>query len=148
MTVEVYHIDDYKSGNRPYEGHHLNQEVKLTKSTMAIRLRKGDFYIPMDQVANRYIFETLEPQGEDSFFTWNFFDPTLAQKEGYAAYSFEDIAADYLSHNPELRAKIETRKSTDSVFARSAAAQLNYVYQQSPWIEPAYMRYPVYRIAR
>ena len=59
--------------------------------------------IVMNQVANRFLIETLEPQAEDSYFTWNFFDAILGQKEGYSAYSFEDIAADYLKKNPELK---------------------------------------------
>ncbi len=31
----------------------------------------------MNQKANRYIVETLEPQGVDSYFGWNFFDGIL-----------------------------------------------------------------------
>ena len=52
----------------------------------------------MNQVANRFLIETLEPQAEDSYFAWNFFDGILGQKEGYSAYAFEDIAADYLKN--------------------------------------------------
>jgi hypothetical protein len=100
----------------------------------------------MDQVANRFLIETLEPQAEDSYFTWNFFDPILSQKEGYSAYAFEDIAAAYLKNNPDLKLKMDQRRATDSVFAKDERAQLNYVYQNSPWFEPAYMRYPVYRV--
>ena len=111
-----------------------------------MNFRKGDFYIPLNQAANRFIIETLEPQGEDSYFTWNFFDPILGQKEGYSDYHFEDVAAEYLKNNPELKAKLDQRKTTDSAFAKSAGAQLNFVYQNSPWIEPAYMMYPVYRL--
>jgi len=36
-----------------------------------------------------------EPQGEDSYFAWNFFDPILGQKEGCSDYAFEDIAAEF-----------------------------------------------------
>jgi len=100
----------------------------------------------MNQVANRFLIETLEPQAEDSYFTWNFFDAILGQKEGYSAYAFEDIAADYLKSNPELQQKMQARKQTDTAFANNARAQLNFVYQNSPWFEPVHMTYPVYRI--
>jgi len=88
----------------------------------------------------------LEPTGEDSYFAWNFFDPILGQKEGYSGYVFEDIAEEFLKQNPAVREKLEQRRATDSSFAKSAGAQLNFVYQQSPYNEPGLLRYPVYRV--
>ena len=146
IEVEVYKIEDYKTLARQYEMHHLNSDVKISSTVQLIRFRKGDWYIPLNQVANRFLIETLEPQAEDSYFAWNYFDAILGQKEGYSAYAFEDIAADYLKKNPELVSKMDQLRKTDTVFAKSGRAQLNYVYQQSPWYEPDHMRYPVYRV--
>lgn len=111
-----------------------------------VNFRKGDWYIPLNQEGNRFIMEVLEPQAEDSYFTWNFFDGILGQKEGYSAYAFEDIAADYLKNNATLRNQLEQQRATDTSFAKSARAQLDFVYQHSPWVEPAFLRYPVYRV--
>lgn len=146
IYAEVYKIEDYKTAPRQYEMHHLNSEVKISTSMQSIRFSKGDWYIPMNQVANRFLIETLEPQAEDSYFAWNYFDPILGQKEGYSAYSFEDIAADFLKNNPDVKMKLDQRRATDTVFSKDGRAQLNFVYQNSPWFEPAYMRYPVYRV--
>jgi hypothetical protein len=146
VQVQWYKIETYQSGMRPFEGHHLNNNVKYSVSTSRVNFRKGDYFIPMNQDANRFLIETLEPNGEDSYFTWNFFDPILGQKEGYSDYHFEDVAADYLKKNPDLQQKLEQRKAADSSFAKSGATQLNFVYQNSPWFEPANMQYPVYRI--
>jgi len=146
LEVEVYNIDDYKTSARQYEMHHINSEMKIRTSLQQMKFRKGDYYIPMDQSANRFVIETLEPQAEDSYFAWNFFDAILGQKEGYSGYSFEDIAAIYLKTNPDLKNKLEQRRSTDTVFAKSANAQLNFVFQNSPYFEPVNMRYPVYRL--
>ncbi|HEX5654265.1 MAG TPA: M14 family metallopeptidase [Chitinophagaceae bacterium] len=148
MEVEAYKIEDYKTMSRQYEMHHLNSEVKISSSLQKINFRKGDWYIPMNQDANRFLIETLEPQGEDSYFAWNYFDAILGQKEGYSAYAFEDIAAEYLQHNAELQAKMQQRRATDSLFAKDPRAQLNFVYQNSPWYEPAHLRYPVYRVIK
>ncbi|RYY60323.1 MAG: hypothetical protein EOO05_10310 [Chitinophagaceae bacterium] len=148
IEVEVYHIDEYKSAPRPYEGHHPNTDVKLHTTVEKVTYRKGDYYIPMNQPANRFLVETLEPQAEDSYFSWNFFDGILGQKEGYSAYAFEDIAADYLKSQPAIREGLEKRRAADSSFAKSASAQLNYVYQQSKWFEPSYLRYPVTRVVK
>jgi hypothetical protein len=146
IEVEVYRIDDYKTSPRQYEMHHLNSDVKISSRTKQMQFRKGDYYIPLNQVANRFLIETLEPQAEDSYFAWNYFDGILGQKEGYSAYAFEDIAADYLKKNPEMKAKLSQRVATDSIMANSGRAQLNFVYENSPWFELDYLKYPVYRV--
>lgn len=146
IQVTVYHIEEYKASPRAYEGHHMNGSVKIRSSVQSISFRKGDWMIPMNQHGNRFIMEVLEPEAEDSYFVWNFFDPILGQKEGYSAYAFEDIAAAYLQQNPELQKQLEEKRASDSSFAASARDQLDFVYRNSPWFEPAFMRYPVYRI--
>lgn len=146
IEVEVYRIDDYKPAAGAYEGHHLNRQVIVSSNRQVIHFRKGDWYIPMNQVANRFLIETLDPRAEDSYFTWNFFDAILQQKEGYSAYAFEDIAATYLKGNKELQLQLEEKRKTDTAFAKSASRQLDFVYQHSPYYEPDHLRYPVYRV--
>lgn len=146
VEVEVYTIESYESTTEAYESHHINSKVKISKRVEEKQFRKGDWYIPMNQKANRFLMETLEPQGMDSYFAWNFFDGILQQKEGFSAYVFEDIAAEYLNQNPEIRKKLEDKKKADPGFAKDAYAQLNFVYENSPWIEPGFMQYPVYRV--
>jgi len=147
-TIEVqwYKIENYQTSARPYEGHHPNSQTRVSSNTKTMTFRKGDWYIPMNQEANRFLIETLEPQGEDSYFAWNFFDPILGQKEGYSDYAFEDIAAEYLQNHPDLKAKVDQRMASDSAFANSVRAQLDFVFTNSPYFEPAYLQYPVYRI--
>lgn len=146
INVELYYISNYKSSNTPYEGHHLNSGVTLTKKIQKVSFRKGDYYIPMNQKANRYLIETLEPEAEDSYFVWNFFDGILGQKEGFSGYAFEPIAAEYLRKHPQLKIELDKKKKADSVFAKSAAAQLNFIYENSPFLEPDYKKYPVMRV--
>jgi hypothetical protein len=146
MEVEVYRIEDYQTAPRQYEMHHPNSNVKLSTKIEKLSFQKGDYIIPMNQSANRFLVEVLEPQGPDSYFSWNFFDGILSQKEGFRGYAFEDIAAQYLKDHPELKSKLEERRAADSAFAKSASAQLDFVYKNSPFYEPAHMRYPVFRI--
>jgi hypothetical protein len=146
INVSYYHIDDYASSARPYEKHHFNYNVKLTEIPASIRFLKGDYIIYTGQRADRYIIETLEPQAGDSYFRWNFFDAILQQKEGYSDYRWEDVAADYLEQHPEIRTQLEEKKKTDTAFAASAPAQLNFVYKNSPYYELEHLRYPVYRL--
>lgn len=146
MVVETYKITDYKSAPRQYEGHHLNSEVKVDTLLTSVLVRAGDYLILMNQPANRFIMEVLDPRAPDSYFAWNFFDPILGAKEGYSSYVFEETAAELLANDPRLQQKLEARKQTDSAFAKSAGQQLNFVYQNSRYAEPGFMRYPVYRL--
>jgi len=148
VEVEVYRIEDYKTSPRPYEMHHLNSDVKLSSTKKIMKFRKGDYLIPMNQVANRFLMEVLEPQADDSYFAWNYFDGILGQKEGYSSYAFEDIAEQFLKENPSVKEKLEQRRASDSAFAKNGSAQLNFVYQNSPYYEPDHLRYPVYRIVQ
>jgi hypothetical protein len=146
FEVETYRIEDYSTAARPYEGHHANSNVKVSWQKQSLTFLKGDWYIQLDQPGNRFLMETLEPQAEDSYFAWNFFDAILGQKEGYSAYVFEDKAAAYLQTQPDLKKQLEQRVATDSSFAKSGRAQLDFIYKNSPWYEPDHNRYPVFRV--
>jgi hypothetical protein len=148
IEVEVYRIEDYKSYPKPYEKHHKNYDVVTSLKKDTIRFLKGDYLIYCNQPAKRYLVEMLEPKGEDGFFAWNFFDAILQQKEGYSDYRWESVAADYIKQHPGVKQLLEDKKKSDSVFAASSSAQLNFVYKHSPYYEPAHMRYPVYRLVK
>ncbi|HEY8388689.1 MAG TPA: M14 family metallopeptidase [Parasegetibacter sp.] len=146
ITVEVYHIEEFTASTRVVEGHHPNSNVKIRKSISPMRFRKGDYFIPMNQTGNRFLVEVLEPEGEDSYFYWNFFDPILTQKEGFSTYVFEETALEYLQKNPDLKKQLEEKRKTDTAFAKDGRANLEFIYKNSPYYEPDYMRYPVYRV--
>ena len=146
LNLQMYYIADYKTGTRPYEGHYLHNGVKLTPGEMKVKFYAGDYVVYTNQPLNRYIVETLEPQGVDSFFAWSFFDSILGEKEGFSNYVFEDVAADYLKQNPDVRQKLDEEKAKDPRLASSAQAQLTFVYRNSPYFEKTYLRYPVGRI--
>lgn len=145
IEVEQYYIEDFDTGERPYEAHYLHSNVKVRKVVRKWKFYKGDYIVRTNQALNRFIIETLEPQGFDSFFAWNFFDGILMQKEYFSSYVFEDTAAELLKEDPELKRVFEQKKVNDTSFASDPAAQLNYIYQRSPYYEPTYMLYPVAR---
>ncbi len=148
IALEMYYIQDYKSGNRPYEGHYVHNNVVLDTEMMTRTYHKGDYVVYVNQPANRYIVETLEPQGVDSYFAWNFFDAILQQKEGYSDYVFEDSAAEYLKQHPDLQKQLEEKRAADSEFAKSADAQLDFIYKNSPYYEKTHNLYPVGRLVK
>jgi hypothetical protein len=43
---------------------------------------------------------------------------------------------------------LDQRRATDSAFANNGRAQLDFVFANSPFFEPAYLQYPVYRLVK
>lgn len=146
LSVETYNIKDYSSRNRPYEGHYFHDNVVVEKQLREIKFRAGDVLVPVNQITNRYIVETLEPQATDSFFRWNFFDSRLQMKEGFSSYVFEDEAIEILENNEDLKKELEARKASDKTFRESAYAQLRFIFMESEHQEASYMQYPIYRL--
>lgn len=148
IEVEAYRIENVKPLASAIENHHFNTEVQVSASVTKPTFHKGDHYIPMNQTANRFLIEVLEPHAPDSYFAWNFFDGILGQKEGFSNYAFEETAAKLLKENSALKKKLEEKKMSDSTFSKSGMAQLNFIYQNSSYFDPSYLRYPVYRVIR
>jgi hypothetical protein len=146
MELSVYRIVNYETIPKPFEGHYLHKNVSYRKQTERVRLYKGDYLIATAQTAKRYLVETLEPNAPDAFFAWGFFDAILQQKGGYSDYVFEENAAQLLEENSALKKALDDKKATDSSFRKNGEAQLDFVYHHSPFAEPEFMRYPVFRI--
>ena len=146
LIVSVYHIDGYKSYPQAYEKHHKNYAVEASLHQKQVQLIKGDYIAYLNQPANRYLVEVLEPTADDGFFAWNFFDGILQQKEGYSDYRWEDIAASVLKNDTSLQRKLEAKKGSDAKFAANSKAILEYIYENSHYYEEAFKKYPIYRI--
>tara|TARA_R110002012_G_scaffold114079_1_gene260277 strand:- start:86543 stop:88234 length:1692 start_codon:yes stop_codon:yes gene_type:complete len=147
LSVEIYHIEDYKTVSNPYEGHYVHYNTKVKSSNQKVALRKGDYLIDTRQKARRYLVEILEPEAQDSFFNWNFFDSILQQKEGFSGYVFEQKAENILSDMPEEEQnEFSNKQENDSSFASSNYAQLDWIFKRSEHYEKSHKRYPVYRL--
>jgi Zinc carboxypeptidase len=147
VEVESYRIVSVKNRDA-WEGHYFHTKVVTERLTHTRRFDAGDYVVYLNQDANRYLMETLEPDAPDSWFAWNFFDPILAQKEYFSDYVFEDLAAEFLAKNPSVRAELEAAKAADPDLAADGQAQLDWVYRHSPWYEPTHRLYPVARLVK
>lgn len=148
MEVESYRIESFDTAKLPYEGHYPHNNTKVAVTTRKVLFHKGDYLIDTQQPGVKYLLETLEPQGVDSFFNWNFFDAILQQKEYFSAYVFEDTAAKLLKTNPKLKTEFDTKKLNDKAFAWNPEAQLDWIYTHSEYYEKTHMEYPVYRVVK
>lgn len=146
FNVTSYKIDSYETRRQPYEGHYGHYNIKLSKSQIEKTFNKGDRLVYTNQKALRYLLETLEPEGPDSFFSWNFFDTILQQKEGFSPYVWEDKAKSLLIQYPKLQVDFNLKKTYDKAFADNWYAQLEWLHKQSVFYEKAHLQYPIYRI--
>lgn len=145
-NVESYTIESFKTANRPYEGHYLHYDTKVSSTLESIAFEAGDILVPAHQEGIRYLLETLEPAAVDSFFNWNFFDTILQQKEGFSPYVFEDTALAMLQNDSVLRQEFESKKQNDIEFSENWYAQLDWLFKRSELYEKAHNQYPVYRV--
>lgn len=148
MEVYGYYIKKFETTKNPYEGHYLHYDIKTELKKRKIHFYTGDYICYLNQVQNRYIAETLEPEGMDSFFAWSFFDSILQQKEYFSSYMFEKTAEELLQKHPEMREKLEQEKKNNPSLRQNHYAQLDFIYWLSPYYEPTHLAYPVYRIER
>ena len=144
--AKVAIVRDFSSLSKPWEGHfkHINTKVEFIEEE--VRIEKGDIRIDAHQFNSQFIHAVLQPQMEDSYFSWNFFDSYLQQKEYFSAYVFVDKIDEILSNDPALKSSFEKRKLEDLDFRNSEAMQLHFLYQNSPYFEQSYMRLPIYFI--
>lgn len=145
LFTEYYYIDDYESYSSPYNGHYKHYNTSLIKEKGQLRFMKGDLLIPVRQKAIEYIVQTLEPEGEDSFFNWNFFDAILSRKEYFSPYVFESIAKELLKKDSSLSRDFYNKRAEEENFRNNHYAQLRFIYERSPWSEETYKRYPIAR---
>lgn len=148
LRAEVHRITDMRTAREPYEGRYLHRDIRTTIAVEEVQARAGDLLVPLGTRHDRFLMEVLEPDAPDSYFAWGFFDAILQQKEWFTDYVFEDVAADLLKRDPSLRAALEERRAADPDFAADGWAQLAFVFQRSPYMEPGYRRYPVVRVLR
>lgn len=146
ILAHFYKILDYKTPKEPYENHYLHSEVKVEELKMRKKYFIGDFVIPMGYATDRFVIETLEPEAEDSYFAWNFFDGILQRKEYFSDYIFSGQLDQIFAKNPNLLDEYQKKLLTDSLFNSNINLQLNYLYTKSEFAEPYHRIYPVARI--
>ena len=144
MNLQVSIVSDYKSNTKPYEGHFKHREIQVKQKKVELQLKKGDILISTKQQGAFFIHSVLQSRAEDSYFSWNFYDSYLQQKEYFSNYVFIDQVAEILKSNPELKVTFEEKKASDPNFKNSEWEQLYFIYSNSPYFEQTFMRLPVY----
>jgi len=146
LKASSYRINSYKSLTKPYEGHFKHNSILFDKFEVNLSLKPGDILIPTKQRGRNFILAALIPDAEDSFFSWNFYDSYLQQKEYFSSYVFIDQVKFILDSNPKLKLDFEKMKKESESFRNSEWEQLYFIYKNSPYFEKSFMVLPIYSI--
>ena len=144
MELGVFEVVDYKPSEKPYEGHFRLKDIKIKRSVREVKLKKGDYHIKTNQFASSFIHAVLQPESEDSYLSWNFFDSYLQQKEHFSSYVFIDKIEEILLNDPELNQAYKRRIKDDKSFRESEWEQLYFIYKHSPYYEKSVNILPIY----
>ena len=145
ITGTGMYITGFDNGKKPYEGHYLHKEVTVRDSIITMEFNKGDYVISSQQKGWRYVLNVLEPESDDSFFAWNFYDEVLQQKEWYSTYVFEPYAQKMLETDVELKIRYDYKLENDPQF-ENGQYRLYWLYTQSPFYEKEHNRLPLLKL--
>ena len=147
LTVEVYYIDSLVWATEVSNGHHFHDKFATHKEVQTIPYYAGDYLVPVNQDANYFIVNQLEPEGPDSYFRWNFFDPCLEDREWFSPHPvLEDKIARYLDEKPASRKMLDDAIAANPKMAKDRTAQMYFVYMRCGLYNKWYNRYPVARV--
>lgn len=144
MELTRQRVVDYKPSSRPYEGHYSYRKQKIQYEKATVFLRKGSVRIDLNQEKAYFLLHVLMGASDDGYFTWNFMDSYLDEKEYFSPYVFEDVAAQLLKEHPEWLTELNEKKKEDLQFANSQWEQLFFIYKKSNYFEPNVGVLPIY----
>lgn len=143
VTVELMRLPQARTSPSPVEGRTRVMAGEPERITREEWMPPGSIRVPTDQPIGDLAMILLEPQSEDSFFAWGFFNEILQRVEYLEAYALAPMADEMLASDPALRAEFEAKLASDPAFAADPDTRLAWFYQRSPYYDARYQLYPV-----
>ena len=144
FAVETFRADKTTFGAASIEAHQrvtLQGEWKAEPRT----LEKGSLYIPVGQPKARLVVALFEPRGPDSMVAWGAFNSAFERKEYLEDYVAEEEARKMMAADPALAASFKAKIDSDSEFAQSGEARLEFFARLHASWDERYRLYPVVR---
>jgi len=145
FDVKKYRFTDVKLSETSFEGRQ-SPSFKVNEYYEKVKVPAGSFLINTNQREVRVIAHLLEPESEDSFMKWGFFNTVLEQKEYFEPYVMEKIAPEMIKENPQLLREFEEKLNSDEEFKNNPYARLNFFYERSPYYDSHLNVYPIMRV--
>jgi hypothetical protein len=145
LDAEFYKFSTAKWQEAPFEGHH-QVSYKVEKFVQSRLFHSGTVVLWLHQRAAKVAIHALEPEAPDAFSAWGFFDAIFEQKEYAEDYVMEAVAEQMLHEDSHLQSEFVEKLKSDTTFAKSPSARLNFFYQHSPYWDEQMNIYPVARL--
>ena len=144
-AVEAFRAQRVQFSPTPFEGR-MRAQLEGAWSREVASLEAGALFIPIGQPLGRLVLALFEPQAPDSFAAWGFFNACFEQKEHLEPYVAEQIAAEMLAGDADLRREFEARLRSDTAFAASPSDRLEFFLRRHSSRDQRYNLYPVLRV--
>ncbi len=141
-TLEHYRLPQATMQARPFEGRALAQSGQPLIETRERTFPAGSIRVSTDQPLGELVVALLEPQSEDSLFSWGYFLQILTATEYIEGYVVEPLATQMLQQNPALQDAFN-QAMQDEAFAKDPEARLRWFYQRSGYADPDFLLYPI-----
>ena len=142
--IQSYRLEDVKWRPSTFEGRHPMSFNAIPVNEKRI-FPPGTAVINMNQPLARVIALLLEPESNDSFVYWGFFNAITEQKEYSETYVMEKMAREMIHKNPSLLKEFEEWKKKHPGVEKDNWTQLNWFYKKTPYYDSQHNRYPVGR---
>ncbi|MDQ2043653.1 M14 family metallopeptidase [Pseudoalteromonas sp. 20-92] len=142
QPLKVAKVAEYTFDKAPFEG-----RFRVSASfdyIPAINVDLDGWYqVTTQQKAGELAVHLLHPEAPDSFFAWGEFNTIFQRTEYMENYALIPYARQMLKDNPKLALAFDKKINDDKTFAQDADARLNWLYEQSPFYDQAYLKYPI-----
>ena len=147
IHAQTYQLDHPRWASESFEGHVMLRDFSLSSTQRDVILPAGSVIVPLNQRDANVAIHLLEPQAPDSLVRWGYLNAIFEAKEYGEPRVLEKLARDMMEKDPALKADFEQKLKTDSAFANSSNARLNFFFQRSPWYSVQQVgAYPVLRL--
>ncbi len=147
LKVDTYRFSEVKFRPTSNEGHQIPL-FKTTADTATLYYAAGSLIIRTEQPSSRIIAHLLEPQAQDSWVSWGYFNRVFEQKEYSETYVMEPMAREMMTNDPTLREKFDNWLKANPSLKDNQWEQLQWFYKQTPYYDKAHNLYPIGRLSQ
>jgi len=144
VRAEAFRARRVQFSTAPFEGR-MRTQLEGDWAQETVNIESGTLFVPVTQPLARLVAALFEPQAPDSFAAWGFFNGCFEQKEQMEPYVAEQIAAQMLAADADLRDEFNAKLQADPEFARSPGDRLEFFMRRHSSWDQRYNLYPVVR---
>jgi hypothetical protein len=121
----------------------MRLETEVEEIVEKRKFPAGSAIIETNQAKGLLAAMLLEPEFEDSFYSWGFFSDCTELTEYYETYAMIPLAEKMAKENYQLKIEFERELIQNKKLKEDPQAQVRWWYEKSEFYDLNYMKYPV-----